>query len=125
LNNVLEHQKWTSASSIHTMEFERKPVLEDISIVIPTLGRDILEQSLFWILSGGHVARMFDRGRTGSESQCSKDVETRAGDRRPREAHPFESARAFGGHQSRTRVGGYAFRRDHGRRLFCRGGMDG
>lgn len=52
MNNVLEHQKWTSASSIHTMEFERKPVLEDISIVIPTLGRDILEQSLFWILSG-------------------------------------------------------------------------
>lgn len=34
------------------MEFECKPVLEDISIVIPTLGRDILEQSLFWILSG-------------------------------------------------------------------------
>lgn len=34
------------------MEFESKPVLEDISIVIPTLGRDILEQSLFYILSG-------------------------------------------------------------------------
>ena len=34
------------------MKFERKPVLEDISIVIPTLGRDILEQSLFWILDG-------------------------------------------------------------------------
>lgn len=52
MNNVIENQKWTSASSIHAMEFERKPVLEDISIVIPTLGRDILEQSLFWILSG-------------------------------------------------------------------------
>jgi GT2 family glycosyltransferase len=35
------------------MEFERKPVLDDISIVIPTLGRAILEQSLFWVLSGG------------------------------------------------------------------------
>jgi len=34
------------------MEFDHKPVLEDISIVIPTLGRDILEQSLFWILVG-------------------------------------------------------------------------
>lgn len=34
------------------MEFESKPVLDDISIVIPTLGRDILEQSLFYILSG-------------------------------------------------------------------------
>lgn len=52
MNNVVEHQKWNSASSINTMEFERKPVLEDISIVIPTLGRDILEQSLFWILEG-------------------------------------------------------------------------
>ena len=27
-------------------------MLEDISIVIPTLGRPILEQSLFWILVG-------------------------------------------------------------------------
>jgi GT2 family glycosyltransferase len=34
------------------MEFERKPVLNAISIVIPTLGREILEQSLFWILVG-------------------------------------------------------------------------
>lgn len=34
------------------MKFETKPVLEDISIVIPTLGRPILEQSLHWILKG-------------------------------------------------------------------------
>ena len=34
------------------MEFEQRPVLEDISIVIPTLGRDILEQSLYWMLVG-------------------------------------------------------------------------
>jgi GT2 family glycosyltransferase len=34
------------------MELESKPVLEDVSLVIPTLGRDILEQSLFWILHG-------------------------------------------------------------------------
>jgi GT2 family glycosyltransferase len=34
------------------MKFDLKPVLEDISIVIPTLGRPILEQSLFWILAG-------------------------------------------------------------------------
>lgn len=52
LNNVIEKQKWTSSSSIHEMEFEAKPVLDDISIVIPTLGREILEQSLFYILSG-------------------------------------------------------------------------
>ncbi len=52
LNSVIEKQKWASSSSIHAIEFEAKPVLENISIVIPTLGRDILEQSLFWILSG-------------------------------------------------------------------------
>jgi cellulose synthase/poly-beta-1,6-N-acetylglucosamine synthase-like glycosyltransferase len=34
------------------MEFERKPLLNDISIVIPTLGRPILEQCLYWILMG-------------------------------------------------------------------------
>jgi GT2 family glycosyltransferase len=35
--------RWSSSVSL---------CLDDISIVIPTLGRDILEQSLFWILSG-------------------------------------------------------------------------
>jgi GT2 family glycosyltransferase len=34
------------------IKFEPKPVLDDISIVIPTLGRPILEQSLYWILAG-------------------------------------------------------------------------
>ena len=34
------------------MKFETKPVLEDISIVIPTLGRPMLEQSLHRILEG-------------------------------------------------------------------------
>jgi GT2 family glycosyltransferase len=34
------------------MKFESRPILEDISIVIPTLGRHILEQSLYWILNG-------------------------------------------------------------------------
>lgn len=34
------------------MKFESRPVLDDISIVIPTLGRAILEQSLYWILVG-------------------------------------------------------------------------
>jgi GT2 family glycosyltransferase len=52
LNSAIEKQNWTSSGSIYTIEFEQKPVLEDISIVIPTLGRDILEQSLFWIISG-------------------------------------------------------------------------
>jgi GT2 family glycosyltransferase len=52
LTRSMQQQKWTVSKSIHTTEFESKPILEDISIVIPTLGRDILEQSLFWILSG-------------------------------------------------------------------------
>lgn len=34
------------------MEFELRPLLDDITIVIPTLGRPILEQSLHWILAG-------------------------------------------------------------------------
>ena len=49
---VTKDQKWNSSSSIHSMEFERKPLLDDISIVIPTLGRPILEQCLYWILMG-------------------------------------------------------------------------
>jgi GT2 family glycosyltransferase len=52
VKNLAEEQKWTFSGSIHTMEFERKPVLESISIVIPTLGRDILEQSLICLLMG-------------------------------------------------------------------------
>lgn len=52
MNIATEKPTWTSSSSIHTVEFERKPVLDDMSIVIPTLGRPILEQSLFWILTG-------------------------------------------------------------------------
>ena len=47
-----EKPKWTSTSSIHTIDFESKPILDDISILIPTLGRAIWEQSLFWILRG-------------------------------------------------------------------------
>jgi cellulose synthase/poly-beta-1,6-N-acetylglucosamine synthase-like glycosyltransferase len=46
------HQVWDSSSSVHKMEFERKPLLNDISLVIPTLGRPILEQCLYWILVG-------------------------------------------------------------------------
>lgn len=38
--------------SIATIKFEPRPVLSEISIVIPTLGRDILEQCLHRILLG-------------------------------------------------------------------------
>ncbi len=44
--------EWTSANSIQEIEFQKKPILDDISIVIPTLGRPILEQSLFCIING-------------------------------------------------------------------------
>lgn len=43
---------WNNFSSIHQIDFEPRPVIEEISLVIPTLGRDILEQSLCWILKG-------------------------------------------------------------------------
>lgn len=43
--------EWTASHSIEDIEFEKKPTLEAISIIIPTLGRPILEQGLFWILS--------------------------------------------------------------------------
>jgi GT2 family glycosyltransferase len=49
---MTEQHEWNSSSSIHSMSFERKPVLDNISIVIPTLGRPILEQCLYWILVG-------------------------------------------------------------------------
>ena len=39
-------------SQISILEATKKPVLEDISVVIPTLGRPILEQSLGWIARG-------------------------------------------------------------------------
>ena len=52
VQTMMKHQVWNASSSIHRMEFERKPVLDDISLVIPTLGRPILEQCLCWILSG-------------------------------------------------------------------------
>ena len=52
LNQLIEKAEWTSSSSIEKIEFEPRPILDDISIVIPTLGRPILEQSLYWILEG-------------------------------------------------------------------------
>jgi GT2 family glycosyltransferase len=54
LTNSIVPYQWDLSGSIHTMKFESKPVLEDISVVIPTLGRSILEQSLYWILQGNN-----------------------------------------------------------------------
>lgn len=52
MKNTFESFSWEASDSIHTIQFEPKPRLDDISIVIPTLGRPILEQSLYWILKG-------------------------------------------------------------------------
>ena len=49
-NNV--RSDWNLADSICTGRFKSKPVLDDISVVIPTLGRPILEQSLYHLLIG-------------------------------------------------------------------------
>lgn len=42
----------SESQSIQSMKFDPKQILEDISVIIPTLGRPILEQSLYWILKG-------------------------------------------------------------------------
>jgi GT2 family glycosyltransferase len=52
LNQLTEKAEWTSFSSIQKIEFEPRPIMDHISIVIPTLGRPILEQCLYWILTG-------------------------------------------------------------------------
>ena len=52
IQTMTKLQVWDSSNSIHKMDFERKPLLNDISVVIPTLGRPILEQCLYWILMG-------------------------------------------------------------------------
>src|SRR5690349_17860888 len=52
IQTTMKNDVWDSSSSIHQMEFERKPSLNDISVVIPTLSRPILEQCLYWILMG-------------------------------------------------------------------------
>ncbi len=49
---LTKNPEGNSSRSIHEMEFERKPLLSDISLVIPTLGRPILEQCLYRILIG-------------------------------------------------------------------------
>ena len=50
LNQLTEKAEWTSFSSIEKLEFEPRPIIDHITIVIPTLGRPILEQCLYWIL---------------------------------------------------------------------------
>lgn len=52
IETLIKPQEWNSSSSIHTMEFECKPLLNNISLIIPTLGRPILQQCLYWILIG-------------------------------------------------------------------------
>ena len=47
-----ERSGWNLSDTIWTGRFKSKPVLDDISVVIPTLGRPILEQSLYHILEG-------------------------------------------------------------------------
>jgi GT2 family glycosyltransferase len=39
-------------NDLDAFEIDPKPILEDITIVIPTLGRDILKECLYWIAAG-------------------------------------------------------------------------
>jgi GT2 family glycosyltransferase len=68
--NPTTKPEWTSASSIQTVGLEKRPILEDISIVIPTLGRPILQQSLFWILAGSTWPKCL----IVLEQGCNQDV---------------------------------------------------
>jgi hypothetical protein len=43
---------WNPSNSLYQIDFEARPVLSDMSMVIPTLGRPILEQCLYYILAG-------------------------------------------------------------------------
>jgi GT2 family glycosyltransferase len=52
LTSKSESLQGDSSQSLQAMKFDARPVLDDISILIPTLGREILEQSLYWILAG-------------------------------------------------------------------------
>jgi len=40
------------SKSLATLDLDPRPTLEDVTIVIPTLGRPILEECLYWIVSG-------------------------------------------------------------------------
>jgi GT2 family glycosyltransferase len=49
---MTNQQEWNASNSVPKTDFERKPLLNDISLIIPTLGRTVLEQCLYWILRG-------------------------------------------------------------------------
>ena len=68
MTNHLRLSPWTS---IHALEFEQRPILDDISIVIPTLGREILEQSLYWILVGNAWPRCLIVVEQGSDPRVA------------------------------------------------------
>ncbi len=68
---MIEKPEWKSAGCLHAGEFEPKPVLADISIVIPTLGRPILEQCLYWILRGSNWPGMLIVVEQGSNSSVA------------------------------------------------------
>ena len=94
---MTKHQEWDSSSSIHEMEFERKPLLDDISIVIPTLGQT--DPGTMPILDpyGQHLARLLDRGGPGLEHRCSWLAGARAAYWNPGQTYSFDAARALGG----------------------------
>jgi GT2 family glycosyltransferase len=52
LKKAIEEFNSNLSKSLDASNLESRPVMEDISIVIPTLGRPILEQSLYCILNG-------------------------------------------------------------------------
>lgn len=60
---------WDISQSIFDLDFERRPIVQDISVVIPTLGRDILEQCLYWMLQGSAWPRQLIVVNQGAEEK--------------------------------------------------------
>jgi glycosyltransferase involved in cell wall biosynthesis len=72
-------QLWNGNQSLQDIRFEPRPVQSDISIVIPTLGRDILEQCLYWIFMGSvwpGCLIVVNQGNTESVEGWLRYVET-------------------------------------------------
>ena len=78
IQTTMKYPVWDSSISVHKLEFERKPLLNDISLVIPTLGRPILEECLYWILKGSAWPRyliVVEQGNNPDVVECLKCVQ--------------------------------------------------
>jgi GT2 family glycosyltransferase len=67
------------SETLNPAAIETRPVLEDITIVIPTLGRPILEACLYWILAGSAWPGgliVVDQGRNPQVAQWIEAIQS-------------------------------------------------